>query len=184
MLLSSNFGTSALLSQVGGGGATHPIAREEKPHPNATSRTAEHHLPQVAVSAEEEADYRRTVATRRPSQPQAALELCLCRLQRVIYWAQDRDKVGKLACRTYRVRQRPLERTRAAGAPQLAFQACTMLPPVRVFLKHAHAIVGGGGGAHGPEALTRALVAMGEAQKRQCLRDPCETWVSMCSPGT
>ena len=42
-----------------------PVAQEEKPHPDATSRTPEHHLLQVALSPEEEAEYKRAVAARR-----------------------------------------------------------------------------------------------------------------------
>ena len=41
--------------------------------------------------------------------------------------------------------------------------------PVQTFQWYAHAI--SGGAPQGLEAVKRALVAMAEAQKRQCLRD-------------
>ena len=56
---------------------THPIAREEKPHPDAKTRNAEHHLLRVALSRKEEADYRRTIAAGWPTQWLIAQEVSL-----------------------------------------------------------------------------------------------------------
>ena len=76
---------------------THPVAWEEKPHPKAKSRTAEHCMLLVARSPEEEADYMRTVAARRPAESHVTPEMWLGCLQRAMYdWAKSYDRVRKL----------------------------------------------------------------------------------------
>ena len=65
--------------------ATHPVARDDKPHPDATARTAEHHMPWAALSPEEEADYRRAVAARRLPPPEEVPEVWPRRLQQAMY---------------------------------------------------------------------------------------------------
>ena len=69
-------------------------------HAAAPHRTTPHHTTphstgsKVALSLEEEADYRRGFATRRPTQSQKTPELWLHRLQRAMYnGAQSDDRV-------------------------------------------------------------------------------------------
>ena len=56
-----------------------------------------------------------------------------------------------------------------AGAPRSPFSARAMLSPVQTFLQHTCTI--SGGASQGQDALKRAVVARGQAQKRQCLQE-------------
>ena len=89
---------------------THPVARDEKPHPDAVARTPELHMCPVTVTPEDEADYQRTLHARKPNPPEDQPIKWLWRLQRTMYgWAQDRGMVQAHNCRSYRLRQHPLE---------------------------------------------------------------------------
>ena len=154
---------------------THPIAREEKPHPDATSRTAEHHLLQVALSPEEEAHYTQAVAARRPTHSQkprncgSAAYSGLCVTGHKVTIGSGSSPFGHTVSGSARWSgprrlEHPYRNSRTPiGIPGARYAAPSAdLPAARTR---------NGGAPQGPEALKRAPVALGEAQKRQCLRD-------------
>ena len=150
--------------------AAFPVARLDKPSPHTVSRTPEYHLGPVALSPAETADFQGSMLRRKAFNPQAVTDRWLKCLQRAIYdWAHAAGRVRVLRFRQYRLRARPAERVPPSKAPQHPFPAQSMLPSVGRFTRMAQDVLGTSVTAG--HALKRSLVALGEVQRQQSLRE-------------
>ena len=148
---------------------THPVARLDKPSPNMVSRTPEYHLGPVALSPVDMADLQSSVFRRRDIESQLAPTRWLKGLQRAIYdWAHAAGRVRALRLRHYRLRTRPAQGASPSKSLQPPFPARNMLPSVG-FPTTAQSMLGNSLAVG--RTLKRSLVALGEAQRQQSLRD-------------
>ena len=156
--------------------------RLDKPSPHTVSRTPEYHFGPVARSQADAADFQSSVLRRRNIHPQLAPAQWLKGLQRAIYdWAHTTGRVRALRLRHYRLRARPGERAPPSKTPQPPFPARSMLRSMRRFTAAAQNMLGNSVAVG--HALKRSLVALGEAQRQQSLRD-IKRWALRCTQET
>ena len=143
---------------------THPVEGDDRPHPGVTSRTAEHQMLQVALSLEEEADYRPLVAARRPS-PWRKLWRFGC-----ADFSEPRI-TGHIPMAWYEhtCTSHTTSTSACWSGCHLPQPPCRLSPRAPCSPQCAASY-----GMHRPSgsgALKQSLVALGDAQKRQCFKD-------------